>query len=91
MARLAGLPEKVVKRADELLEEYTAQGTAVKSAAPAPAKAPAPKEEDLQPSLFGDVIGDTLRNLDVMTMTPLEALNTLYKLQEEAKREGGRS
>lgn len=91
VARLAGLPEKVVKRADELLEEYTAQGTAVKSAAPAPAKAPAPKEKDLQPSLFGDVIGDTLRNLDVMTMTPLEALNTLYKLQEEAKREGGRS
>lgn len=91
VARLAGLPEKVVKRADELLEEYTAQGTAVKPAAPAPAKAPAPKEENLQPSLFGDVIGDTLRNLDVMTMTPLEALNTLYKLQEEAKREGGRS
>ena len=91
VARLAGLPEKVVKRADELLEEYTAQGTAVKPAAPAPAKAPAPKEEDFQPSLFGDVIGDTLRNLDVMTMTPLEALNTLYKLQEEAKREGGRS
>ena len=91
VARLAGLPEKVVKRADELLEEYTVQGTAVKPAAPAPAKAPAPKEEDLQPSLFGDVIGDTLRNLDVMTMTPLEALNTLYKLQEEAKREGGRS
>ena len=91
VARLAGLPEKVVKRADELLEEYTTQGTAVKPAAPAPAKAPAPKEEDLQPSLFGDVIGDTLRNLDVMTMTPLEALNTLYKLQEEAKREGGRS
>ena len=90
VARLAGLPEKVVKRADELLEEYTSQG-----AAPAPAAkaAPAPKkgQEDLQPSLFGDVIGDTLRSLDVMTMTPLEALNTLYKLQEEAKRERGQA
>jgi len=90
VAKLAGLPDKVVKRADELLEEYTSQG-----AAPAPAAkaAPAPKkgQEDLQPSLFGDVIGDTLRSLDVMTMTPLEALNTLYKLQEEAKRERGQA
>ena len=91
VARLAGLPEKVVKRADELLAQYTAQGTTGQPAAPVPQKPEAPKEEDLQPSLFGDVIGDTLRNLDVMTMTPLEALNTLYKLQEEAKREGGRS
>ncbi|MDY2852371.1 MAG: DNA mismatch repair protein MutS, partial [Acidaminococcus fermentans] len=91
VARLAGLPEKVVKRADELLARYTAQGTTGQPAALVPQKPEAPKEEDLQPSLFGDVIGDTLRNLDVMTMTPLEALNTLYKLQEEAKREGGRS
>ena len=59
----------------------------------APAKAAAPKkvQEDIQPSLFGDVIGDTLRSLDIMTMTPLEALNTLYKLQEEAKRERGQA
>lgn len=89
VAKLAGLPDKVVKRADELLEEYTSQGPApVKAAAPAPAKQ---VKEEIQPSLFGDVIGDTLRSLDIMTMTPLEALNTLYKLQEEAKREGGQA
>lgn len=91
VARLAGLPEKVVKRADELLEEYTDQGSHGKTAVQAPQKPASPKEEALEPSLFADVIGDTLRNLDVMTMTPLEALNTLYKLQEEAKREGGRN
>ncbi len=91
VARLAGLPEKVVKRADELLTGYTAQGSTGKPTAPAPRKAARPQEEDLQPSLFSDVIGDTLRSLDVITMTPLEALNTLYKLQEEAKREGGRN
>jgi len=27
--------------------------------------------------------------MDVMAMTPIEALNALYKLQDEAKREGG--
>ena len=91
VARLAGLPEKVVKRADELLEEYTDQGSHGKMAVPAPQKPASSKEEALQPSLFADVIGDTLRKLDVMTMTPLEALNTLYKLQEEAKREGGQN
>ena len=91
VARLAGLPEKVVKRADELLEEYTDQGSHGKMAVPAPQKPASSKEETLQPSLFADVIGDTLRKLDVMTMTPLEALNTLYKLQEEAKREGGQN
>lgn len=91
VARLAGLPEKVVKRADELLEEYTDQGSHGKTAVPAPQKPASSKEEALQPSLFADVIGDTLRKLDVMTMTPLEALNTLYKLQEEAKREGGQN
>lgn len=87
VAKLAGLPGKVVERAEDLLEEYTQnKGTA----APAPAQKAAPvAKEEPQPSLFGDVIGDELRKMDVMTMTPLEALNTLYKLQEEAKREGG--
>ncbi|WP_432642437.1 DNA mismatch repair protein MutS [Acidaminococcus sp.] len=91
VARLAGLPDKVVKRADELLEEYTSQGPAPVTAGAAPAPAPEKGREEIQPSLFGDVIGDTLRSLDIMTMTPLEALNTLYKLQEEAKRERGQA
>ncbi len=89
VAKLAGLPDKVVKRADELLEEYTSQGPASATAAAEPA--PEKGREEIQSSLFGDVIGDTLRSLDVMTMTPLEALNTLYKLQEEAKRERGQA
>lgn len=87
VAKLAGLPDKVVKRADELLKEYS-KGAAAQTAA-AQAAAPA-VQEDVQPSLFGDVIGDTLRGLDIMTITPLEAMNILYKLQEEAKREGGK-
>ena len=87
VAKLAGLPAKVVNRADELLKEYSAGAVPVVQAAK---QAPQAKE-DVQPSLFGDVIGDTLRGLDIMTMTPLEAMNVLYKLQEEAKREGGQA
>jgi len=87
VAKLAGLPNKVVERADELLKEYSQGAVPV-----VPAAKPAPQaKEDVQPSLFGDIIGDTLRGLDIMTMTPLEAMNVLYKLQEEAKREGGQA
>ena len=88
VAKLAGLPDKVVKRADELLKEYS-QGAGAQPSA-VPVKAAQSVQEDVQPSLFGDVIGDTLRSLDIMTITPLEAMNILYKLQEEAKREGGK-
>ena len=28
--------------------------------------------------------------VDVMSMTPIEALNTLYQLQEEARKGGGK-
>ena len=40
-------------------------------------------------SLFADGTLDELRALDIMTMTPLEALNTLYRLQEQARKEAG--
>lgn len=40
-------------------------------------------------SLFGGGISDALLKLDVMTMTPLEAMNELYRLQQQAKEEAG--
>lgn len=41
-------------------------------------------------SLFGGGLADALLQLDVMTMTPLEAINELYRLQQEARKETGR-
>ena len=38
-------------------------------------------------SLFTDALKDELLAMDIMTMTPLEAMNALYKLQEEAKKQ----
>ncbi len=87
VAKLAGLPGKVVERAEKLLDEYTQNSG--KAPAPSSPQPVANTQEDPQPSLFGDSIRETLKSLDVMTMTPLEALNTLYELQKEAKREGG--
>ena len=42
-------------------------------------------------SLFDSSLSDKLLALDVMTMTPLEAMNELYKLQAQAKREAGQA
>ena len=82
VARLAGLPKKVLERANEFLKEYDSEGT--KQAQPA-------QQQDggMMGSLFGNALQQRLANMDVMSMTPIEAMNTLYKLQEEAKREGG--
>lgn len=40
-------------------------------------------------ALFASGLQQQLLKMDVMAMTPIEALNALYKLQDEAKREGG--
>lgn len=40
--------------------------------------------------LFSHSVLDDLLQLDVMSMTPIEALNELYRLQEEARKGGGK-
>lgn len=39
------------------------------------------------PTLFGVSISTQLKELDLMSMTPLEAMNKLYELQQQAKQE----
>lgn len=82
VARLAGLPKKVLERANEFLKEYD-------SGEPQQVKAAPQNDGGMMGSLFGSALQQRLANMDVMSMTPIEAMNTLYKLQEEAKREGG--
>ena len=79
VAKLAGVPNRVVDRAREILTELEAQERA--------APAPTPKaEEDGQVSL-GDVAGaavlEQLRATSVETLTPIEALNLLYRLKTQ--------
>ena len=47
------------------------------------------KESADMGSLFASSLSDDLLKLDVMTMTPLEAMNELYRLQQQAKKEAG--
>ncbi len=90
VAKLAGLPKKVLDRADELLEEYAAEAPLSHKGTHHVEISKEAATDETQGSLFDDTIRDTLMGLDVMTMTPLEAMNTLYQLAEEAKREGGK-
>ena len=88
VARLAGLPPKVTERAEEILHALEQKEAQSGGAAPIPAGQET-KSTDGMTSLFADGTLAELRTLDVMTMTPLEAMNTLYRLQEQARKEAG--
>lgn len=97
VAKLAGVPDMVIDRAKELLEQLVdndilekIQGIEVKgnSGFKGKNKVEHLDEVDLaQMSLFDTVTDEDvlneLKNIDVSSMTPLDALNTLYKLQNK--------
>ena len=87
VARLAGLPEDVIKRAKELLKQLEAADINHDIMADLNAA-----EDPQQLTLFGSPAPDdilcTLREMDVNAMTPMDALNALYDLQMRAKLKG---
>ena len=97
VAKLAGVPESVIIRAKEIVEELVhADITArIKDIAVQGQETPKIKtkhydEVDLaQMSLFDTVKDDDvveeLKNLDISNLTPIDALNTLYQLQNKLK------
>ena len=84
VARLAGLPEGLLKRAEVILEELEGGAAAV------PVRQ-TPDEEATYaaPGLFTDAVTDKLLHVDVMSMTPIEAISFLHDLQREAKKGSG--
>ena len=97
VARLAGLPEMVIDRAMELVNQLSDNditekiaGIEAKASGGSRKKVPHYDEVDLaQISLFEttkdeDVIKE-LEGVDISNMTPLDALNTLYRLQSMLK------
>jgi len=95
VAKLAGLPKNVTERAKKILEELESQHASeqlqikplqddaivIEQALP---------NEDPMDSLFSSSLSADILALDIMTMTPLEAMNELYKLQKQAKGEAGK-
>lgn len=116
VAKLAGLPQNVVERAEHILadlEHHAADNASVKSdekntiekSAPEKVEYTAPEYNEIEatdkpkinklkflqvaemPTLFGVSISVQLKELDLMSMTPLDAMNKLYELQQQAKQE----
>lgn len=86
VARLAGLPKKVLDRANEILQEYDRCESGLRPAQPQAVA----EEPSMMGSLFSNGLAEQILQLDVMSMTPIEAMNALYKLQEEARKESGK-
>ncbi len=98
VAKLAGVPDMVIDRAKEIVEQLSdnditekVQSIAVDSKSEAKVKKqPKYDEVDLaQMSLFDTVTDEDilkeLMEIEVTTLTPLDALNTLYRLQNKLK------
>lgn len=81
VARLAGLPESLLKRADDILHGLE-EKDGVK---PAPVPAKQGQAGPMGMDLFTSPIIDELANMDVMSKTPIEAMEILFRLSKEAK------
>ncbi len=96
VAKIAGVPESVIARAKVIAEELSAHdiaeftGRITMEGTPAKKSAKKFDEVDLtQMSLFDTVKDDDiikeLRELDLGNLTPIDALNKLYQLQNKVK------
>ncbi|HYE84357.1 MAG TPA: DNA mismatch repair protein MutS [Clostridia bacterium] len=87
VARLAGIPEFVLERSSEILSileksEKNNQTDIVKH------RRKKPVINDFEPNLFNFAsfsLADELKKLDVVNMTPIQALNKLMELQDKVK------
>lgn len=77
VAKLAGIPNPVIQRAREILSELEEEGIA-----PAPAPAKEPEDQVSMLDLTGQQVVAALSGITVETLTPIEAMNELYKLKK---------
>lgn len=100
VARLAGVPDMVIDRAKEIVSQLSdnditekVQSISVETEGKSK-KQKHYDEVDLEQISFFDTVKDEdvleeLKNADITTMTPLDALNTLYRLQNKLKNRWG--
>ena len=81
VARLAKMPDSLLNRANEILNEYETKAK----------KKEAPEKVQLSMDFFpnnekDDIIKKKIEEIDLMNTTPIAALNLLYELKEELKK-----
>ena len=91
VARIAGLPQKVIRRAREILDNLErGEGNEVGSPRMVMEQRERDKEETMQLSLFGaqdQRLKKWIQNLDISSMSPLEALIEINKMKEYLSRQ----
>jgi len=101
VAKLAGVPKSVIDRAKELVEELSradisakAKNIAEEGRTKTRPKGRSKKHDEAYPeqiSLFEPAqdngVAEELRKLDISNMTPMDAMNTLYRLQDRLKKD----
>ena len=81
VARLAKMPEELLNKAEEILNEYESNS-----------KKKNPEEKiqlamDFEPNVKkDDIIKETIEKIDVLNTTPMEALNVLFDLKQKIKK-----
>ena len=78
VAKLAGVPDQVIRRARDILSELEQNGWVPQQ------RAPAAQEDQLG---FGDLAAaeaaEALRRVDINTLTPIEAMNLIFQLKQK--------
>ncbi len=85
VAKLAGVPEKVIKRAKRVLEELESDDEAPGRFTPRQRREE-PVQLTMDPVQSG--VLEKLRKLDVNTLTPIECMNALFELHSQLLKEG---
>ncbi|MDW8106547.1 MAG: DNA mismatch repair protein MutS [Armatimonadota bacterium] len=90
VARMAGVPPEVVQRAEEILREFERRGVQG-SLQPPSSESPTVRRKKLQLTLFEAAehpVLEALRELDITTLSPIEALMKLDELKRKLDAEG---
>ena len=88
VARLAGIPEKVIQRSKGLLFKIENEGQRHQCNFTTASSAGETKKGHVQLGLFHkseQMVLETLRHTDIATMTPMEAMNYLHELIEKSR------
>ncbi len=85
VAKLAGVPKSIVNRANEILGEIEQKHNVT----PVASQMPKSRDDDILTlsldSLASDEVVERIKKLDIDTLTPIEALTTLYELRKMLK------
>ena len=83
VAKLAGVPAEVVRRAREVLREIESEAPVRKTAAATAADDGVPDMLSQLRTSEAEEVAEALRRADINTMTPLEAMNLLFTLKKK--------